>query len=364
MALNHDLVHAAFSSRNSTHMLVLADHVDEQGHPELADAFRNEEKSVRPNPWYDDDWGAYRGDYDFPPARYTHSNGHGVEYEERPEPPSEHIRRIQKKGLQLAPGIFALAGVDGFGPPSGYGPAKWNQGFHVYDLRGLEHEHEPDEDGLAHYDHSKAVPPDESFDSVMDYNAALEEYLGGRGAPRFFKYKGAHNVKLARASVITDQLSLQQRIRRALAVKIAREARLRLTNLADARSNNVAGVLQTYGHENDPRGVEYAAAWYGLLTKSPNVTTFHVHAGGPDTLHTWTTMMKPDNVLRVAGNLPAVVTNDGRVSIFDPGNKLANQIAKFKETSFAQNPQAEPGTAVVMPGRDAFRDKIREYQSS
>lgn len=344
MALNHDLVTSAFSTRDPMHVRILADHADESGHPELADAFRNEAKSVNPYPWYDDEY-----------VRNPRDPDYGETGEDGPwTTPLEHLTRIKKKGLQLAPGIFALRGYDGFGPAFN-NPA--NNGFHVYDLRGLDTEYNPEK---KEYRHGQEVPDSETFQSRAEYNAALEEYFAGRGAPRFFPHKG--KLELSRASALTDQLSMQQRIRRALAVKIAREARLRLLSLADGRSAQNAGVLQTYGHDNDPKGVEYAAAWYGMLTKAPNVTAFHVHEGGPDTFHTWTTTMNPDDTLRVAGNLPAVVTSDGRVSIFDQGNKFANSIAKFKEASFAQNPQAEPGTAVAMPGREAFRQKIREYQ--
>lgn len=173
-------------------------------------------------------------------------------------------------------------------------------------------------------------------------------------------------LKLARPDVVADGISRQQGVRRKLAAKIALQAGLRLQALLDARTETQAGVLQTYGHENEPDAVDYAAAWYGLLSRSPRLTSFHVHEGGPDTYHTWKTSADPDTVLRTAKGLGlnAVVTSAGDVAILDRGNAADAPITTLKEATYATAPRRETGTAKPFGGRDDYRATIRGYEQS
>lgn len=173
-------------------------------------------------------------------------------------------------------------------------------------------------------------------------------------------------VKLARPNVIADSLSRQQGVRKRLAARIALQAGLKLQELQDARTQDQAGVLQTYGHDNEPDAIDYAAAWYGLLTRAPRLSTFHVHEGGPDTYHTWKTSLNPDRVLAAATGLGlnAVVTSAGDVAILDRGNAADAPITTLKEATYATAPRRETGTAKPFGGRDDYRATIRGYEQS
>lgn len=185
---------------------------------------------------------------------------------------------------------------------------------------------------------------------------------------QFLKDHGVEpkRVHLARADVVSQSISKQQKLRRMVAAKIAQEARLRLVELRDARTQRQSGVLQAYDHPNDPEGVDYAAAWYGLLTDAPTLSTFHVHDGGPDTFHTWTTPSDPDRVLSAANRLGlnAVVTSDGKVSVLDTGNQKPAVIQKLKEVTYANNPTAESGTAKPFADRKSYYNTIQRYRPS
>lgn len=174
------------------------------------------------------------------------------------------------------------------------------------------------------------------------------------------------DLTLARPEVIADAISTQQTTRRKLAAKIAIQAGLRLQALQNARTNTQAGVTQVYGHDNEPDAVDYAAAWYGLLSRSPRLTSFHVHDGGPDTYHTWKTSANPDTVLATAQRLGlnAVVTSEGHVSVLDQGNQSAAPVSALKEATYANTPVSEPGTAKPFASRDDYRASIRAYEQS
>lgn len=213
--------------------------------------------------------------------------------------------------------------------------------------------------------HVAKVDTDTAKD-IIDYH-----YAGKGKWPRVNDYTRAGEVKrvpvkLARPDVIADGMSNQQSTRRKLAAKIAIQAGLKLQALINARTQSQAGVLQTYGHENEPDAVDYAAAWYGLLSRSPRLTSFHVHDGGPDTYHTWKTGLDPDRVLEAAQGLGlnAVVTSGGSVSVLDAGNQAASPISALKEATYARAPLSEPGTAKAFASRDDYRNSIRAYERS
>jgi len=177
-------------------------------------------------------------------------------------------------------------------------------------------------------------------------------------------YRIERKLELSRPEVIADANSQQQEVRRKLAAQIAQEAGLKLSNLTDARSNNQAGLLQTFEHDNDHDGVEYAAAWYGLLSRSPSLTTFHT-GNGPDTYHTWRTHLDPDKVVSLATqmNLQPVVTSDGQVSVLDRGNQNSTNVSALQKASYATNPTSETGTAKTFAGRPDYYATIKRYSA-
>lgn len=206
----------------------------------------------------------------------------------------------------------------------------------------------------------------EASDYFDKYATRASSTLSGAQVTKDMKEHRDPELTLARPDVISDSLSLQQKVRRKLAAKIALEAGLKLQALVDARTQDHASVLQAYGHENEPDAIDYAAAWFGLLTKAPRLSAFHVHDGGPDTYHTWHTPLDPDSVLNTATGLGlnAVVTSNGSVAVLDRGNQAAEVINRLKESTNADRPISEPGTAKPFASRDDYRATIRAYEQS
>lgn len=155
---------------------------------------------------------------------------------------------------------------------------------------------------------------------------------------------------LSRPNVIADANSQAQDIRKFIAAKIAKEARLKLVGLEDARGNDVSGVVQAYEAPGDEEGVDYAAAWYGLLTNQPKVTTFHESDNGPDTFYKWKVAGDPDQALKT---LPpgTLITKDNFAHYLDRGSQKP-----------VDNVPGVKGTAVTMQGRPQYRDLIKRYQ--
>lgn len=163
------------------------------------------------------------------------------------------------------------------------------------------------------------------------------------------EYHG-EKVNLSRPDVIADANSQAQDIRKFIAAKIAKEARLKLVGLEDARGQDTSGVVQAYEAPGDEEGVDYAAAWYGLLTNQPKVTTFHENDQGPDTFYKWKVAGDPDQALKT---LPSgtLVDKSGWAHYLDKGSKQP-----------VEGVQGAKGTAVTMQGRQGYRDFIKKYQ--
>lgn len=157
-------------------------------------------------------------------------------------------------------------------------------------------------------------------------------------------------VYLSRPNVIADANSQAQDIRKFIAAKIAKEARLKLVGLEDARGQDTSGVVQAYEAPGDAEGVDYAAAWYGLLTNQPKVTTFHENDQGPDTFYKWKVAGDPDQALKT---LPpgTLITKDNFAHYLDRGSQKP-----------VDNVPGVKGTAVTMQGRPQYRDLIKRYQ--
>jgi Ni/Co efflux regulator RcnB len=165
-------------------------------------------------------------------------------------------------------------------------------------------------------------------------------------------------LKLSRP--LTDLLSKTQQAKRLLATRIAKEAGLKLEELLDARGLDRSDVVQIYSHNNDHDGVNYAAAWYGMVSKAPRVRAFHTDPKGPDTLHRWKTTMKPEDVLAAAPE-GTLVTSDGRVTYLDPGSRM--DLTDLKRQTAATEDTAERGHTDTMNGRDSYRERIKSYES-
>jgi len=174
----------------------------------------------------------------------------------------------------------------------------------------------------------------------------------GRAGPRLDprNHGEAKRLFLSRPDVIADAASKAQDIRKFIAAKIAKEARLKLISLQEARGNNTAGVVQAYEAPGDEEGVDYAAAWYGLLTNQPSVTTFHESDQGPDTFYKWKVAGDPDEALKT---LPpgTIITKDNFAHYLDRGSQKP-----------VDNVPGVKGTAVTMQGRQGYRDFIKRYQ--
>ncbi len=165
-------------------------------------------------------------------------------------------------------------------------------------------------------------------------------------------------LKLSRP--LTDLLSKTQQAKRLLATRIAKEAGLKLEELLDARGLDRSDVVQIYSHNNDHDGVNYAAAWYGMVSKAPRVRAFHTAPDGPDTLHRWKTTMKPEDVLSIAPE-GTLVTSDGRVTFLDAGSQM--DLTDLKRQTAATEDTAERGHTDTMNGRDSYRERIKQYES-
>jgi len=215
---------------------------------------------------------------------------------------------------------------------------KNDQGNHVISLQAKGG------DGRSYYGE---VSHDQLKDIARKYYDKTKKE-GDSPSPR--NHVPAKALALSRPDVIADATSKSQDIRKFIAAKIAKEARLKLVSLQEARGNHAAGVVQAYEAPGDEEGVDYAAAWYGLLTNQPSVTTFHESDQGPDTFYKWKVAGDPDEALKT---LPpgTIITKDNFAHYLDRGSQ--------KPVDGAPGVR---GTAVTMQGRQGYRDFIKRYQ--
>jgi hypothetical protein len=180
------------------------------------------------------------------------------------------------------------------------------------------------------------------------------------------------------ANALRDVLSKRQGVRRLVAQQVMSEAALHLQKLVDVAAlgpQTRASVVQAIGHQNEPDAVNYAAAWYGLLAKEPNLTVFHEQPDGKDLLHVWKTQAGTDQVLAAATQLGldgVSVGLDGTVHVHNPAghqSKQAAQLAKATNASdFAtvrgSGHRIGSGQGSAADSRAAYRDVIRAYEAA
>lgn len=128
-----------------------------------------------------------------------------------------------------------------------------------------------------------------------------------------------------------------QRALHGVAADIARSLGLDPARTRDALHDSPAGavpsVAQAVFKAPDKDHVRYAAAWYGLLTKTPGLAIFHAGKGGPDSLYKFHAPGSAEETrarLDRAG-LPTRVMMPTRggydVVIFDQGRRLREKVA-------------------------------------
>lgn len=385
-----ELYHAAKSGDYLSH-LVLADHLDEHGHASLANRLRQlGTKSIKTA------FGSHDDSWDSQMVAHIKA-AYDVPAKDRPYNPAGHHRHNQSwafaKNFVLKPFTHREQTTDDEGyHVNGDGQdqrdflvGSWNDEWSdrpIFNMRYANHLRNPGTlrygNGSIHQkvfkDHAEAK---EFMRSSMEHarqngHDATHKMLS-KLDKELDKRWGEKKVELARADVLADSSSQQQKSRMYIAAKIAREARLKLDLLKSVRSESQAGVLQRITHNNEPEAVNYIAAYYGLLANQPRMATFHV-GEGPDTLHTWQTQQNPDHLLRQAAQMGIGhlnVSDDGYVIALDKQSNNPMAIQKLKESSNAVNPSAERGASTILGGRESpaanrkhYRDTIQAYEQS
>jgi hypothetical protein len=131
------------------------------------------------------------------------------------------------------------------------------------------------------------------------------------------------------ASTVPQLKSSIQKTRELIAHKVMSEAGFQLEAaplIHVTPETTRSTLLNIVQHPNDPAGVRYAAAWYGLLAKERALTAFHPRPDGQDSLHVLDTHKKlPDivRILKAAGVQRFSMqpkTLGARVFIFNPSS--------------------------------------------
>jgi hypothetical protein len=168
-------------------------------------------------------------------------------------------------------------------------------------------------------------------------------------------------------TAVNELLSNRQRVRRAIAQKIAQEAGLTVLGMSDAASllpRPRASVVQQIGHD-DYDTATYAAAWYGMLAREPRLTVFH-EGQGNDFLHVTKSPLSVSQILDAAAKagLPGVtVSPDGVVHSYNPGGNLSRKIVGFHKMIRASRPETIKGTGHQIGARTGTESQARrEYR--
>ena len=135
-------------------------------------------------------------------------------------------------------------------------------------------------------------------------------------------------------------------------------------------------VVQMIPGGADPKTIDYAASWYGLLGNQKSVLTFHSDPQGPDSVYqlpvqeTDTNKVRNDLTSLGIQYRTIVPTNKGHlVLVVDTGRQLRPAIFKFAEMYNAPIREALGkadfiGGSTRTEARAKFRDRIREFESS
>lgn len=134
-------------------------------------------------------------------------------------------------------------------------------------------------------------------------------------------------------------------------------------------------VLQVINGAKDPRQVDYAAAWYGLLGHQKSVLTFHSDPNGPDSVYQIPVQETDTAKIRDQLNSHGIhfrtivpTTTGHLVVVVDQGRTLRPYIARFAEEHDAPIREATGKTNFIggstrAEARSRFRDAIREHES-
>jgi hypothetical protein len=131
----------------------------------------------------------------------------------------------------------------------------------------------------------------------------------------------------------------------------------------DTARTSKASILGLIRGKPDPRQTLYAAAWHGMMSKSPAVTAF-IAGDGPDSL---LSIAMPGSagdarqVLDRIGVTPRLIrpdANANEVIVSDPGRKMTDRIAQLGL------PIRElRGKSVRLNGMEDYRNVVREAET-
>lgn len=105
--------------------------------------------------------------------------------------------------------------------------------------------------------------------------------------------------------------------------------------LHDGPTGATPSIAQAVWNAPDKDHVRYAAAWYGLLTKTPSLAVFHASSTGPDSLYKFRYEGSADDLRKQMDRegLPNRVLMPHKtgydVLIFDPGKRQREKVAAF-----------------------------------
>lgn len=171
--------------------------------------------------------------------------------------------------------------------------------------------------------------------------------------------------------------SKQQQALHGVAKEIAGILNLNPAVTRDALHDGPGGATPSIAQAvagGDPETARYAAAWYGLLTRTPALGVFHVQPNGPDSAYKFTMRGSGEQVrqqLDRGGITPRVLLprRDGwDVFVYDQGRRLRENVRAFAqahglkpEESFGKGETL--GHADPAEARAKFRQVIMGYEN-